>query len=64
MTMMCACLIDTVVLWDWIISLPREWQYVCTRSLRAMLQASSHDDVLQIWKTPWTPVKAAYLFCR
>lgn len=33
-----------VVLWDWIISLPREWQY--------------------IWKTSWTPVKAAYLFCR
>ncbi|KAI0308119.1 hypothetical protein B0F90DRAFT_1621091, partial [Multifurca ochricompacta] len=33
-----------VVLWDWIISLPREWQY--------------------IWKTSWTPVKVAYLFCR
>ncbi|KAF8482046.1 hypothetical protein DFH94DRAFT_734697 [Russula ochroleuca] len=38
------CSIDTVVLWDWIISLPREWQY--------------------IWKTSWTPVKVAYLFCR
>ncbi|KAH9997753.1 hypothetical protein BJV74DRAFT_768181 [Russula compacta] len=34
----------SVVLWDWIISLPREWQY--------------------IWKTSWTPVKVAYLFCR
>ncbi|KAH9065834.1 hypothetical protein EDB87DRAFT_1593350 [Lactarius vividus] len=38
------CSMYAVVLWDWIISLPREWQY--------------------IWKTSWTPVKAAYLFCR
>ncbi|KAI9512487.1 hypothetical protein F5148DRAFT_1162119 [Russula earlei] len=38
------CSMYTVVLWDWIISLPREWQY--------------------IWKTSWTPVKVAYLFCR
>ncbi|KAI0278171.1 hypothetical protein BGY98DRAFT_975692 [Russula aff. rugulosa BPL654] len=43
-TLKCVCSIDTVVLWDWIISLPREWQY--------------------IWKTSWTPVKVAYLFCR
>ncbi len=28
MVLICACSIDTVVLWDWIISLPREWQYV------------------------------------
>lgn len=33
-----------VVLWDWVISLPREWRF--------------------IWKTNWTPVKVAYLFCR
>ncbi|KAF8140557.1 hypothetical protein EV363DRAFT_1151677 [Boletus edulis] len=33
-----------VVVWDWIISLPREWRF--------------------IWKTTWTPVKIAYLFCR
>ncbi|KAK7058437.1 hypothetical protein VNI00_002071 [Paramarasmius palmivorus] len=33
-----------VVVWDWIVSLPREWRF--------------------IWKTHWTPVKAAYLFCR
>ncbi|KDQ63226.1 hypothetical protein JAAARDRAFT_120933 [Jaapia argillacea MUCL 33604] len=33
-----------VVLWDWIISLHREWRF--------------------IWKSQWTPVKAAYLFCR
>ncbi|KAH0838057.1 hypothetical protein J3R83DRAFT_6297 [Lanmaoa asiatica] len=33
-----------VVVWDWIISLPREWRF--------------------IWKTTWTPVKVAYLFCR
>ncbi|KAF9245825.1 hypothetical protein BU15DRAFT_40889 [Melanogaster broomeanus] len=33
-----------VVVWDWIISLPREWRF--------------------IWKTSWTPVKLAYLFCR
>ncbi|THH18409.1 hypothetical protein EW146_g2573 [Bondarzewia mesenterica] len=33
-----------VVLWDWVISLPREWQF--------------------IWRTCWTPVKVAYLFCR
>ncbi|KAI0274971.1 hypothetical protein BC834DRAFT_850543 [Gloeopeniophorella convolvens] len=38
------CSMYAVVLWDWIISLPREWQY--------------------IWKTSWTPVKVAYLFCR
>ncbi|KAI0304576.1 hypothetical protein BC826DRAFT_1300 [Russula brevipes] len=38
------CSMYTVVLWDWIVSLPREWQY--------------------IWKTSWTPVKVAYLFCR
>jgi hypothetical protein len=30
MTLKCVCSIDTVVLWDWIISLPREWQYVNT----------------------------------
>ncbi|KZP25301.1 hypothetical protein FIBSPDRAFT_783251, partial [Athelia psychrophila] len=33
-----------VVVWDWVISLPREWRF--------------------IWKTHWTPVKVAYLFCR
>ncbi|OAX32857.1 hypothetical protein K503DRAFT_701389 [Rhizopogon vinicolor AM-OR11-026] len=33
-----------VVVWDWVISLPREWHF--------------------IWKTNWTPVKIAYLFCR
>ncbi|KAI0049259.1 hypothetical protein FA95DRAFT_1516207 [Auriscalpium vulgare] len=38
------CSMYAVVLWDWVISLPREWQYV--------------------WKTHWTPVKVAYLFCR
>lgn len=53
-------MIDTVVLWDWIISLPREWQYVRAPSLTQL----AHSDVLQIWKTPWTPVKVAYLFCR
>ncbi|KAL1757277.1 hypothetical protein FB107DRAFT_259942 [Schizophyllum commune] len=35
---------DAVVVWDWIISLGREYRF--------------------IWKTHWTPVKAAYLFCR
>ncbi|KAJ7823267.1 hypothetical protein B0H13DRAFT_2241520 [Mycena leptocephala] len=35
---------DAVVIWDWLISLPREWRFV--------------------WKTHWTPVKVAYLFCR
>ncbi|KAF8808162.1 hypothetical protein BYT27DRAFT_7099218 [Phlegmacium glaucopus] len=35
---------DAVVLWDWIISLPREYRFV--------------------WRTHWTPVKIAYLFCR
>lgn len=38
------CAMYAVVLWDWIISLPREWRF--------------------IWKTQWTPVKLAYLFCR
>ncbi|EGO31001.1 hypothetical protein SERLADRAFT_444575 [Serpula lacrymans var. lacrymans S7.9] len=33
-----------VVIWDWVISLPREWRF--------------------IWKSDWTPVKVAYLFCR
>ncbi|KAF7303188.1 hypothetical protein MKEN_01282500 [Mycena kentingensis (nom. inval.)] len=33
-----------VVIWDWLISLPREYTF--------------------IWKTHWTPVKVAYLFCR
>ncbi|KAF8167319.1 hypothetical protein B0H34DRAFT_792058 [Crassisporium funariophilum] len=36
--------LDAVVLWDWIISLPREYRFV--------------------WRTHWTPVKIAYLFCR
>ncbi|KIJ66246.1 hypothetical protein HYDPIDRAFT_86277 [Hydnomerulius pinastri MD-312] len=40
-----------VVVWDWIISLPREWRFACTL----------HS---YIWKTSWTPVKVAYLFCR
>ncbi|KAF9469843.1 hypothetical protein BDZ94DRAFT_1278975 [Collybia nuda] len=35
---------DAVVIWDWIISLPREYRFV--------------------WRTHWTPVKMAYLFCR
>ncbi|KIK70668.1 hypothetical protein GYMLUDRAFT_150251 [Collybiopsis luxurians FD-317 M1] len=35
---------DAVVIWDWLVSLPREWRFV--------------------WKTHWTPVKIAYLFCR
>ncbi|KII93599.1 hypothetical protein PLICRDRAFT_131547 [Plicaturopsis crispa FD-325 SS-3] len=38
------CSMYAVVLWDWVISLPREWRF--------------------IWKTHWTPVKMAYLFCR
>ncbi|TFK30935.1 hypothetical protein FA15DRAFT_580312, partial [Coprinopsis marcescibilis] len=40
----CLCSLDAVVLWDWIISLPREYRFV--------------------WRTRWTPVKLAYLFCR
>ncbi|KAG1885526.1 hypothetical protein F4604DRAFT_1615715 [Suillus subluteus] len=38
------CCMYAVVVWDWAISLPREWRF--------------------IWKTHWTPVKTAYLFCR
>ncbi|KAK2461409.1 hypothetical protein APHAL10511_005872 [Amanita phalloides] len=38
------CAMYAVVVWDWIISLPREYRF--------------------IWKTHWTPVKVAYLFCR
>ncbi|KAJ7665479.1 hypothetical protein DFH06DRAFT_1187478 [Mycena polygramma] len=38
------CAMYAVVIWDWLISLPREWRFV--------------------WKTHWTPVKCAYLFCR
>ncbi|KAJ7724265.1 hypothetical protein B0H16DRAFT_1786271 [Mycena metata] len=38
------CAMYAVVVWDWLISLPREWRFV--------------------WKTHWTPVKMAYLFCR
>jgi hypothetical protein len=61
MTLMCA-LIDTVVLWDWIISLPREWQYV--NPFPPTHLCNSQGDISQIWKTSWTPVKVAYLFCR
>lgn len=38
------CAMYAVVLWDWIISLHREYRFV--------------------WRTHWTPVKIAYLFCR
>ncbi|KJA28378.1 hypothetical protein HYPSUDRAFT_697811 [Hypholoma sublateritium FD-334 SS-4] len=38
------CAMYAVVLWDWIISLPREYRFV--------------------WRTRWTAVKIAYLFCR
>ncbi|KAJ8523347.1 hypothetical protein ONZ45_g209 [Pleurotus djamor] len=38
------CSMYAVVLWDWVISLSREWRFV--------------------WRTHWTPVKVAYLFCR
>ncbi|KAJ7754952.1 hypothetical protein DFH07DRAFT_822267 [Mycena maculata] len=38
------CAMYAVVIWDWLISLPREYKFV--------------------WKTHWTPVKMAYLFCR
>src|SRR5712675_1293188 len=58
--LICTCLIDTVVLWDWIISLPREWRYV---GVSPPHQVSSYG-ISQIWKTSWTPVKIAYLFCR
>ncbi|KAI0937193.1 hypothetical protein AcV5_005150 [Taiwanofungus camphoratus] len=33
-----------IVVWDWVLALPREVRF--------------------IWKTSWTPVKMAYLFCR
>jgi hypothetical protein len=63
MALMCACsILDTVVLWDWIISLPREWQYV--KPFPPTHLCNSHGDISQIWKTSWTPVKVAYLFCR
>ncbi|KAA1467941.1 hypothetical protein DENSPDRAFT_833119 [Dentipellis sp. KUC8613] len=38
------CAMYAVVLWDWVISINREWNF--------------------IWKTFWSPVKVAYLFCR
>ncbi|TFK56715.1 hypothetical protein OE88DRAFT_1730177 [Heliocybe sulcata] len=38
------CAMYGVIIWDWLISLPREWRFV--------------------WKSIWTPVKVAYLFCR
>lgn len=38
------CAMYAVVVWDWIMSVGREYRF--------------------IWKTHWTPVKAAYLFCR
>ncbi|KZT30879.1 hypothetical protein NEOLEDRAFT_1126534 [Neolentinus lepideus HHB14362 ss-1] len=38
------CAMYAVIIWDWLISLPREWRFV--------------------WKSLWTPVKVAYLFCR
>lgn len=38
------CAMYAVIIWDWLISLPREWRF--------------------IWKSIWTPVKVAYLFCR
>ncbi|KAK7465431.1 hypothetical protein VKT23_005409 [Stygiomarasmius scandens] len=38
------CAMYAVVIWDWLISLPREYRF--------------------IWKSQWTPVKVAYLFCR
>lgn len=63
-TLMCACSIDTVVLWDWIISLPREWKYVSPFSPTSTHLCNSRSDISQIWKTSWTPVKVAYLFCR
>ena len=62
MILMCARSIDTVVLWDWIISLPREWQYV--NPFPPTHLYNSHCNISQIWKTSWTPVKVAYLFCR
>ncbi|KIY73477.1 hypothetical protein CYLTODRAFT_485330 [Cylindrobasidium torrendii FP15055 ss-10] len=40
----CTSSVYAVVVWDWIISLGREYRYV--------------------WRTTWTPVKCAYLFCR
>ncbi|CCL98088.1 uncharacterized protein FIBRA_00082 [Fibroporia radiculosa] len=38
------CAMYAVVVWDWLLALPKEWRF--------------------IWKTSWTPVKVAYLFCR
>ena len=53
-------LLDAVVLWDWIISLPREYRFV--RGLWLLHHILSF--FAQIWSTHWTPVKLAYLFCR
>ncbi|KAI0347671.1 hypothetical protein BDW22DRAFT_1423954 [Trametopsis cervina] len=38
------CAMYAILVWDWIIALPRERRF--------------------IWKTGWTPVKVAYLYCR
>ena len=57
-----ACL-DAIVLWDWALGLPREWRFVRRRAVaqRRWTELQAH---IQIWKTQWTPVKVAYLFCR
>ena len=52
---------DAVVLWDWAISLPREWRFV---SFGQLVNISRSPIVEQVWRTHWTPVKVAYLFCR
>ena len=54
--------LDAVVVWDWLISLPREYRFVSTRAIVCL---TLHEVLhAQIWKTHWTPVKVAYLFCR
>jgi Family of unknown function (DUF6533) len=55
-------LTDAVVIWDWVTSLPREWRFVNSKVLTS--GAFSDRRRSQIWKTHWTPVKMAYLFCR
>ena len=45
-----SCPIDAVVLWDWIISIPREWRFVCfllspaTSPLTTPLDLEDHLD--------------------
>lgn len=56
-------IIDAVCLWDWLVSLKREWHLV-RLYLKLHLPPADLTTYAQIWKSKWSVIKVLYLLCR